>query len=76
MWSMPHTHKKEISEDQWSSVVELNKAGNGSKVISRSLDIHLSTVRQIVYKWSWFSALSTLARFGHQQAKKKTYSDR
>ena len=46
---MPQT--KEISEDPRLRIVDLHIAGKGYKSISKSLDVHHSTVRQIVYKW-------------------------
>ena len=59
---MPRT--KEISEDLKSIIVDLHKAGKGYKSISKSLDVHQSTVRQIVYKWRKFSTVATLPRSG------------
>ena len=55
---MPRT--KEISEDLRLRIVDLHKAGKGYKSISKSLDVHQSTVRQIVYKWRKFSTVATL----------------
>ena len=46
-------------------IVDLHKAGKGYKSISKKLDVHQSTVRQIVYKWRKFSTLATLPRSGH-----------
>ena len=43
----------------------MHKAGKGYKSISKSLDVHQSTVRQIVYKWRKFSTVATLLRSGH-----------
>jgi transposase len=57
---MPRT--KEISEDL--RIVDLHKAEKGYKSISKSLDVHQSTVRQIVYKWKKFSTVATLPRSG------------
>ena len=57
---MPRT--KEISEDL--RIVALHKAGNGYKSISKSLDVHQSMVRQIVYKWRKFSTVATLSGSG------------
>lgn len=59
---MPRT--KEISEDLRLRIVDLHKAGKGYKSISKSLDVHQSTVRQIVYKWRKFSTVATLPRSG------------
>ena len=42
----------------------MHKAGKGYKSISKSLDVHQSTVRQIVYKWRKFSNVATLPRSG------------
>ena len=57
---MPET--KEIPEDPILRIVDLHKAGKGYKSISKSLDVHHSTVRQIVYKWRKFSTVATLPR--------------
>jgi transposase len=46
---MPRT--KEISEDLRLRMVDLHKAEKGYKNISKSLDVHQSTVGQMVYKW-------------------------
>ena len=62
MGTMPRT--KEISEDIKLRIVDLHKAGKGYKSISKSLDVHQSTVRQIVYKWRKFSTVATLPRSG------------
>lgn len=43
---------------------DLHKAGKAYKVISKSLDIYLFTVIQIVYKWRGFSIGDTLPRSG------------
>lgn len=59
---MPRT--KELSEDLRLRIVDLHKAGKGYKSISKSLAVHQSTVRQIVYKWRKFSTAATLPRSG------------
>ena len=59
---MPRT--KEISEDLRLRFVDLHKAGKGYNSISKSLDVHQSTVRYIVYKWRKFSTVATLPRTG------------
>ena len=38
----------------------MHKAGKGYKSISKSLDVHQSTVRQIVCKWRNFSTVASL----------------
>ena len=43
----------------------MHKAGKGYKSISKSLDVHQSTVRQIVYTWRKFSTVATLLKNGH-----------
>ena len=63
MWTMPWT--KEISEDLRLRIDDLHKAGKCYKSISKSHDVHQSTVRQIVYKWRKFSTVATLPRSGH-----------
>ncbi len=47
-------HKKEL----------MHVAGNGYRVTSKTLDIHQSTDRQIVYKWSRFGTVATFHRSG------------
>uniref|UniRef100_A0A803J9K4 Transposase Tc1-like domain-containing protein n=1 Tax=Xenopus tropicalis TaxID=8364 RepID=A0A803J9K4_XENTR len=59
---MPRT--KELSEDLRLRIVDLHKAGKVYKSISKSLAVHQSTVRQIVYKWRKFSTAATLPRSG------------
>lgn len=45
-------HTKELSEDPWSRIVSLHKAGKGYKSISESLDIHVYKERfSIVARW-------------------------
>uniref|UniRef100_A0A8C5PD24 Transposase Tc1-like domain-containing protein n=1 Tax=Leptobrachium leishanense TaxID=445787 RepID=A0A8C5PD24_9ANUR len=56
--------RKELSEDLQSRIVDLHEAGKGYKSISKSLDVHVSTVRQTVYKWRKFSTFATLPRRG------------
>uniref|UniRef100_A0A8C5WF56 Transposase n=1 Tax=Leptobrachium leishanense TaxID=445787 RepID=A0A8C5WF56_9ANUR len=56
--------RKELSEDLRSRIVDLHEAGKGYKSISKSLDVHVSTVRQTVYKWRKFSTVATLPRRG------------
>ncbi|XP_077323417.1 uncharacterized protein LOC143957138 [Lithobates pipiens] len=55
---------REISEDLRKQVVEAHKSGKGYKRIAKDLDLHQSTVRQIVYKWKKFSTVATLPRSG------------
>ena len=62
MRTMPRT--KEISEDIRLRIVDLHKVGKGYKIISKSLDVHQSSVRQIVYKWRKFSTVATLPKSG------------
>ena len=40
----------------------MHKYGKGYK--GKSLDVHQSTIRQIVYKWRKFSTVGTLPRCG------------
>uniref|UniRef100_A0A3B4TNE5 Uncharacterized protein n=1 Tax=Seriola dumerili TaxID=41447 RepID=A0A3B4TNE5_SERDU len=56
--------QKELSEDLRSRMVDLHKAGKGYKVISKTLEIHQSTVRQTIYKWRHFGNVATLPRSG------------
>uniref|UniRef100_A0A3B4X5Q9 Transposase Tc1-like domain-containing protein n=1 Tax=Seriola lalandi dorsalis TaxID=1841481 RepID=A0A3B4X5Q9_SERLL len=56
--------QKELSEDLRSRIVDLHKAGKGYKVISKTLEIHQSTVRQTIYKWRHFGTVATLPRSG------------
>ena len=41
-------------------MVDFHKAGKGYKSISKSIDVHQSMVRQIVYNWRKFSIVATL----------------
>ena len=59
---MPQT--KEISEDLKLRIADLHKAGKCYKSISKSLDVHQSTVIQIVYNWRKFSTVASLPRSG------------
>ena len=43
-----------FNQDLRLRIVDLHKAGKGYKSVSKSLDVHQSTVRQIVYKWRKF----------------------
>ena len=43
----------------------MHKAVKGYKSISKSLDVHQSTVRQTVYKWRKFSTVATLPKSGN-----------
>uniref|UniRef100_A0A8C5Q5S0 Transposase n=1 Tax=Leptobrachium leishanense TaxID=445787 RepID=A0A8C5Q5S0_9ANUR len=56
--------RKELSEELRSRIVDLHKAGKGYKSISKSLDVHVSTLRQTVCKWRKFSTVATLPRRG------------
>uniref|UniRef100_A0A8C5MAD0 Sleeping Beauty transposase HTH domain-containing protein n=1 Tax=Leptobrachium leishanense TaxID=445787 RepID=A0A8C5MAD0_9ANUR len=56
--------RKELSEDLRSRIVDLHEAGKGYKSISKSLDVHVSMVRQTIYKWRKFSTVATLPRRG------------
>uniref|UniRef100_A0AAR2K185 Transposase Tc1-like domain-containing protein n=1 Tax=Pygocentrus nattereri TaxID=42514 RepID=A0AAR2K185_PYGNA len=56
--------QKELSEDLRSKIVALHKAGKGYKAISKTLEIHQSTVRQTIYKWRQFGTVATLPRSG------------
>ena len=53
-----------MSEDLRLRIVYLQKAGKGYKSISKSLDVHESTVKQIVYKWRKFRTVATRPRSG------------
>ena len=54
---MPRT--KDISEDLRLRIVYLHEAGEGYKSISKSIDVHQSMVRQIVYIWSKFRTVAS-----------------
>ncbi|KAI7813750.1 putative dentin sialophosphoprotein-like [Triplophysa rosa] len=56
--------QKELSEVLRSRIVDLHKAGKGYKVISKTLEIHQSTVRQTSCKWRHFGTVATLPRSG------------
>ena len=55
---------KELWERVQKQVLEAHKAGKGYKKISKLYRIHLSTVRQIVYKWRLFKTTATLHHSG------------
>jgi transposase len=59
---MPRT--KEISEDLRLRIVDVHKARKAYQSISKSFDVHQSTVRQTVYKWRKFITVATLPRSG------------
>ncbi|XP_026227470.1 UPF0575 protein C19orf67 homolog isoform X2 [Anabas testudineus] len=54
----------ELSDDLRSRIVDLHRAGQGYRSISKSLDVHLSTVKQIVYKWRKFGCTKNRPRSG------------
>ncbi|KAG2456550.1 TCB1 transposase, partial [Polypterus senegalus] len=62
MGIMPRT--KELSEELRLRIVNLHKGGKGYKVISKILDIHQSTVMQVIYKWRQFGIVATPPRSG------------
>uniref|UniRef100_A0A3B5BEV4 Uncharacterized LOC103368185 n=1 Tax=Stegastes partitus TaxID=144197 RepID=A0A3B5BEV4_9TELE len=68
--------RNDISEDLRWRVVDLHRAGKGYKVISKSLDVHHSTVRKIVYKWKRFSTVATLPRSGRPAKTKSAQTAR
>ncbi|XP_066440826.1 uncharacterized protein [Eleutherodactylus coqui] len=55
---------KESSDEVRRKVVEAHKAGKGYKTIAKVLDLHRSTVRQIIYKWKAFNTTATRPRSG------------
>lgn len=59
---MPRRH--ELSEALRTKVVEMHEARKGYKTISKTLDVHVSTVRQIVSKWKQFGTVASLPRSG------------
>ena len=59
---MPRT--KELSEDLRQKIIDLYKAKKGYKTISKTLSVHVSTVRKIVCKWRQFGTVATLPRSG------------
>lgn len=56
--------KQEISEYLRLRIVELHKDGMGYKIISKTIGIHQSTVRNIIRKWRLFNTVATLPRSG------------
>lgn len=55
---------REISEDLKKRVVTAHLSGESYKVISNKLELHRSTVRQIIYKWRALKKTTTLPRSG------------
>ena len=55
---------KELSDNLRKRVVEAHLNGNGSKTIAKRLSIHVSTVRQIVYKWKQLHTTANQHRSG------------
>ncbi|XP_075714937.1 triacylglycerol hydrolase DDHD2 isoform X2 [Rhinoderma darwinii] len=55
---------KQLSQDVRKRVVELHKAGEGYKKISKALSLHVSTVRSIITKWKTHHTTETLPRSG------------
>lgn len=49
---------KELSEDLRSKIITAHKSGEGYQKISKRLDVNVSAVRQIVYKWRAFKTTS------------------
>lgn len=61
--------RNEIPEGIRSKVVDLHNAGMGYKLISKSLELHHSTVRKIIHKWIRFNTVATLPRSGRPTKK-------
>ncbi|XP_047213875.1 uncharacterized protein LOC124864964 [Girardinichthys multiradiatus] len=61
--------RNEIPEGIRSKVVDMHNAGMGYKLISKSLEIHHSTVRKIIHKWIRFNTVATLPRSGRPTKK-------
>jgi transposase len=59
-----HASNKRYLRRPKIKTADLHNTGMGYKSISKSLDVHQSTVRQIVYKWRKFSTVATLPRSG------------
>ena len=59
---MNHALNNRGSEDLRLRIVDLQKAVQGYKSISKSLDVHQSTIRQNVDKWRKFSTVATLPK--------------
>ncbi|XP_063817007.1 zinc finger protein 664-like isoform X2 [Pseudophryne corroboree] len=55
---------KEISEDLRKKVIDAHVAGKGYKSIAKCVDLHRSTVRQIVHRWKKFNTIVTRPRSG------------
>ncbi|CAH2321100.1 ankyrin repeat domain 49 isoform X1 [Pelobates cultripes] len=55
---------KEISEHLRNAVIAAHQSKKGYKTIAKTLGLHLSTVRAIVYKWRRFNTTATLPRSG------------
>ncbi|XP_017274798.1 uncharacterized protein LOC108237695 isoform X2 [Kryptolebias marmoratus] len=55
---------KEIPEGIRAQIVELHNAGKSYRKISKDLEIHSSTVKDIIKKWKRFRTVATLPRSG------------
>ena len=58
---------KELSGDVRKRIVAAHKDGEGYKAISKRLAVHVSTVRQVVYKWRQHHSTANLSRSGRPQ---------
>uniref|UniRef100_A0A8C5Q2G5 Transposase n=1 Tax=Leptobrachium leishanense TaxID=445787 RepID=A0A8C5Q2G5_9ANUR len=59
-----HASQKRALRRPTIKSTDLHEAGKGYKSISKSLDVHVSMVRQTVYKWRKFSTVATVPRHG------------
>ena len=55
---------KDLSEELRKAIVDGHKGGLGYKKLARQFNIHLSTVREIIYKWRASKTVSSLPRSG------------
>lgn len=55
---------RELPERLRQSIVDAHMSGEGYKVISKRFDVHISTVRQIIYKWKKAETVVSFRRAG------------
>ena len=55
---------KQLSEDMKQRIVAAHEAGEGYKIISKRLHLHISTVRNVIHKWKSHHTTTPLPRSG------------
>ena len=55
---------KDLPENVRQAIVDRHKEGLGYRKLSQQFKVHLSTVREIIYKWRASKTVTTLPRSG------------